>query len=179
MDTIPPPERVARARRLYADGVKFATILAETQMTKAQLLRCLAGDFDDGSVAKPAPIALRSAFKGKCGSKRPRETDREALIERIWNAATRQVKEIEARIAAAGLEISEQEGNARTLAIVVKTLRELKALEERTPARARKAADDDDDRSIPRDIDELRRSLARKIDAIIAERGTDAPEAGI
>lgn len=69
----------------------------------------------------------------------------------------------------------EAERSARTLASVSRTLREIKALnspEDETPP------NDADDDSLPRDIDEFREALARRIEAFIdarqgSEGGTD------
>ena len=62
----------------------------------------------------------------------------------MWRTAERQVEEIEDRLQAAGLELAERESNARTLAIVAKTLRELAAVDEaRSRARARAQPKDD------------------------------------
>jgi hypothetical protein len=172
MDPIVPPQRVARVRRLYAEGVHVKTILAETRMARAVLYRCLAGDFDDGSGAKPAPLPLRAA------GKRGRTVDRAKLIARLWRTAERQIAEIDARLKAAGLEITEQEGNARTFAIVVKTLRELSALDERKAAHGRDGADDGHGEPFPENVDELRLALARKLQGLIAERrGLDCEQA--
>ena len=49
----------------------------------------------------------------------------------MWRTAERQVEEIEDRLAVAGLELAERESNARMLAIVAKTLRELAAVDEK------------------------------------------------
>jgi hypothetical protein len=62
---------------------------------------------------------------------------------------------------------AEGERAARTLASVARTLRELSMVSEEGDE-AEAAADDDDD--IPRDIDELRRELARRIHAFVDER---------
>ena len=71
---------------------------------------------------------------------RHRMGSRAALVSRMWRTAERQVEEIEDRLAVAGLELAERESNARTLAIVAKTLRELAAVDEaRSRARERTA----------------------------------------
>jgi hypothetical protein len=87
----------------------------------------------------------------------------------MWRTAERQVEEIEARLAVAGIELAERESNARTLAVVAKTLRELSAVDEGAAARRKeKPKDDDDDTdTVPRNVDDLRRELARKMGALI------------
>ena len=109
--------------------------LAEAEITLDTLYRCLEGKFPDGSGVAPAPIPLRRAgvrVRHRLGS-------RAALIARMWRTAERQVEEIEDRLRAAGLELAERESNARTLAIVAKTLRELAAVDEARKARGKGA----------------------------------------
>lgn len=167
MADILPPERVALARRRYVEGATVKAICAETGIRSVEILyRCLAGEFDDGSGARPAPIPRR-----KSGVRiRRRKADRAALVERLWRTADRQVQQIEERLKAAGLEPTEREGNARTLATLVKTLRDLSAFDQAHKPRGKQAANNDDDDPVPRDIDEFRRELARRIDALVASR---------
>jgi hypothetical protein len=94
---------------------------------------------------------------------------RVALVKSIWRAADAQVRDIEDRLAAAGQEPIDRERDARMLAVLVKTLRELVLIDDARAA-AKTQAEPDDDESVPRDIDEFRRELARKIEAVIAER---------
>jgi hypothetical protein len=66
--------------------------------------------------------------------------------------------------------------SARTLATLIQAMRALKGL--RGPALTDTGSmDNDDDNDMPRDIDEFRRDLARRIDAFVASR-TDAADAG-
>ena len=166
MAEIPPPERVALARRRYIEGATVKSICAEAEFSLGTLYRCLAGDFPDGSGIKPAPIPRR-----KSGARiRRRKADRAALVERLWRTADQQVQQIEERLQAAGLEPTEREGNARTLATLVKTLRDLSAVDQAHKPRGKQAPKDDNDDPVPRDIDEFRRELARRIDALVASR---------
>jgi hypothetical protein len=142
------------------------SILAATGITLHILYRCLAGAFPDGSGIKPAPVPLRRAgvrVRHRMGS-------RAALVARMWRTAERQVEEIEDRLKAAGLQPAEREGNARTLAIVARTLRELVAVDDAGKARGKGAPKDDDDDTPPRSVDDLRRSLAQKLEAFVAGR---------
>jgi hypothetical protein len=168
MAFIPPPEQVALVRRQYAEGVPIKRIAAEIGVTNLDIVyRCVDGRCPDGSGIRPAPLPRRRTGVRTYG----RNGSRTALIKRIWRTAERHVEEIEARLEAAGLEPAEREGNARALAILVKTLRELAAFDEATAAKRGKAADDSNDDSVPTDLDELRRELARRIDSIVAARG--------
>jgi hypothetical protein len=165
MTPIPTPERVALARRRYSDGVPVKDILAETEMTLGTFYRCIDGKLPDGSGIEPAPIARRRAgvrIRHRLGS-------RAALIARMWRTAERQVEEIEDRLRVAGLQQTERESNARTLATVARTLRELAAVDDARRAEKGTSKDDDDD-AAPQNIDELRRTLAEKLEAVVADR---------
>ncbi len=168
MIATPTPEQVALARRLYQDGVAVRDILTAAGIKLGALYRCLNGDFPDGSGIAPAPVPLRHQGVRV----RQRMGSRAALVARMWKTAERQVEEIEDRLKAAGLELAERESNARTLAIVAKTLRELSIVDEAKETRkGRKRPDDDiDDDPVPRDINEFRRELARRIDALVDSR---------
>jgi hypothetical protein len=166
MAEIPTPERVALVRRRYPEGAPVKAIMAESGIIdRGVFYRCLDGEFPDGSGQTLAPIPRRRASAGKP----TRRVSRKALVARLWRTAERQVAEIEERLAAAGLEVSERESNARTLAIVVKTLRELSAIDAGARTRGKKAPADKDDDSVPRNVDDLRRALARKLEAFAAE----------
>jgi hypothetical protein len=87
-------------------------------------------------------------------------------VDRLQGAVVAVLANIEAIIARAGsgrAYASENERAARALAALTRTLRELKTLETETP----EPTPDDS----PHDIDEFRRALARKIDALVAGRG--------
>ncbi len=56
---------------------------------------------------------------------------RTAVVKRLWRTAERQVRDIEARLIAAGQEPADRESDARLMAVLVKTLAELTALDER------------------------------------------------
>jgi hypothetical protein len=178
MADIPTPTRVALARRRYREGMPLKAILAETGLTRTAVHRCLTGDYPDGSGAAPAPIPLRyGGARASHDKTSRRKTGRAALIARMWHAAERQVDEIEQRFQGLGLERGEREseGNARTLAVVARTLRDLAAFDEAGKARDRRprrndAPKDDNDETVPRNIDDLRRALAQKLDAFVAGR---------
>ncbi|MEA2981192.1 MAG: hypothetical protein QOF09_3015 [Alphaproteobacteria bacterium] len=173
----PPPETVALVRRRYAEGAFVNAIVAESGIKNLNIIyRCVAGLYPDGSGVKPAPIPQR-----RQGVRvRHRMGSRAALVSRMWRTAERQIEEIEDRLAVAGLELVERESNARTLAIVAKTLRELSAVDESDkPRKGKKQPSDDDidNDPVPRDMDEFRRELARRINALVDSR-TDAGGGG-
>jgi hypothetical protein len=164
MAEIPTPETVALARRRYGEGASVRSILADCRIMLHTLYRCLDGSHPDGSGVAPAPIPLRRAgvrVRHRMGS-------RAALVARMWRTAERQVEEIEDRLKATGIALAERESNARTLAIVAKTLRELSAFDEaERSSRKKKAPPDDHDDAVPRNVDDLRRELARRLEAFV------------
>jgi hypothetical protein len=164
MNVIPTPETVALVRCRYLEHVPVNDILAEAGIKLGTLYRCLEGRFPDGSGIAPAPIARRRAGVRV----RQRMGTRAALVARMWRTAERQVEEIEDRLKTAGLELAERESNARTLAVVARTLRELAAVDDAKRAGGKGASKDDNDDAVPRNIDDLRRTLAEKLEAIVA-----------
>ena len=172
MATTPTPDVVALVRRLYQDGVPVKDIGARTGLTLGAMYRCIDGKFDDGSGVPPAPIPRRRADTRTA----ERIGSRGALIARMWRTAERQVGEIEDRLKAAGLELAERESNTRMLAIVARTLRELSAVDEAEKARGKEASKDNNDDAPPRNIDELRRALADKLEAFVARTGDAVPD---
>jgi hypothetical protein len=156
-----PPEAVARARKLYAESsVPLSRILAEIGMTRSDLYHFVDGA---GGTLPPLPRRGRSA-----GGRRSRPSgDRAGLVKRIWRTAERQVRDIEERVLRnQDQQPGERADDARTLAVLIKALRELSALDERKGAKDNDLTHDDG----PRDIDEFRRELARKMDAFIESR---------
>jgi hypothetical protein len=170
MTVNPTPELVALARRLYVEGVPVKDILVETGMKLGTLYRCIDGKLPDGVSIAPARIVRRRAgvrVRHRLGS-------RAALIKRMWRTAERQVEEIEERLRASGLKQAERESNARTLATVARMLRELATVDD--ARRARKGISNDDDDAAPRNVDELRRTLAERLEAIVG--GPEGPISG-
>ncbi|HSI42395.1 MAG TPA: hypothetical protein VLA00_17755 [Xanthobacteraceae bacterium] len=89
--------------------------------------------------------------------------NRRALIARLAARVEREIAAVEQLIAAAGLQPgagNDAERAARTLAVLVRTLRELAALE-----RAEPPSEDEEE---PRDADTYRRELAATLDRLLA-----------
>jgi hypothetical protein len=95
------------------------------------------------------------------------------MIDRIMRAADKQAREIGKRLAEDGVPLTEREQQTRSLAVLAKTMRELIALET-AEAEAQKLQTRTDDDSIPRDIDELRRELTRRLNALLDARAAGA-----
>ncbi len=103
---------------------------------------------------------------------------RRTLVETLWRTAARQVSEIERRLMKVEQPPAERETDARALAVLVKTLRELSTLDEAhlDDAGSRPTTEAEDDDPVPRDIDEFRRELARRMDAFVQRRtGSGVP----
>ena len=79
------------------------------------------------------------------------------------------MRDIEERLARHQQQPDDRERDARTLAVLVKTMRELVALDDSRDGGASPADSEHDDGG-PRDLDEFRRELARRMDAIVAAR---------
>jgi hypothetical protein len=117
----------------------------------------------------------------------PRTPARRRVVCRLWNTAEQQVAEIEARLAAGG-DPAALERDAKTFAIIARTVRDLVAIdaeaeaqtqEKRRPhaakdARATPQANNEDSDFASRDIEEFRAELARRLDALRAQRGPDS-----
>jgi hypothetical protein len=168
MADCPPPTQVALVRRRYLAGDTVRSILSDTGMRRDTLRRCLNGEHADGSGITPTPIAKRPA------GARHHTGSRAALVARMWRAAERQVEQIEHRLKAAGLELPERESNTRMLATMAKTLRELAAFDEAQKPRGKETPDADDN-TVPRNVDDLRRELARKLELFVAGRAHRVP----
>jgi hypothetical protein len=156
------PDAASRARQMYADGAPVKDIIAATGLTQAVVYRWL----DGGGVLPAVP----RRYAGRARPRRKR--GRAATIECIRRAADKQVREISERLAEDGVPLSEREQRTRSLAVLAKTMRELIALDT-AEAEAKKLQTRADDDSIPRDIDELRRELTRRLNALL-----DARQAG-
>lgn len=172
MADFPTPAQVAQVRARYLAGDTVKSIAADTGIKSADVLyRCLHGDFDDGSGVPLAPIKRRRAgvrIFGRKGSRR-------AIVARMWCAAERQVEHIEERLKSEGLDPGERESNARTLATLARTLRDLSTFDEQ-PRKAKRANDNEHDQPLPRNVDELRRSLAEKLEAFVARTADRVPD---
>lgn len=122
---------------------------------------------------------------------------RKRVVTRLWHTAERQVAEIETRMAAVSGDPLALERDAKTLAVIAKTVRDLVALDgealslsgrtktkEQAPAHGSKSAHTDPLLAIeagasefgPRDIEGFRAELARRLDELRRERtGGEAP----
>jgi hypothetical protein len=106
------------------------------------------------SKARPQPDA----------AKRPRRS-RETLAVRVQRVVERELDAIDSILSVLGAaDSTEAERSARTLASLARALKEVMRL-----AAPEQASDPDEDDPMPRDLDEFRRELARRIEALAAE----------
>lgn len=165
------PDAALRARQMYADGATLRDIAAATGLSRAALDRWFDGG--DGQLP-PLPrrrIGGRDDSAGKAGG-------RATLIRRIMRAAEMQVAQIGKRLAEDGVTLGERERQTRSLAVLAKTMRELTALEA-AGAEAQPAKTEANDDELPRDIDELRRELARRVEGIRQRRRAAGTAGGV
>jgi hypothetical protein len=157
------PDAALRARQQYIDRVPVQTILAASGYSHDRLYFWLDGaPQSDGSSLLP-PIPRRRIIVRRSS----RAATRVALVERLMRATEVQVHAMEQRLAAAGYEANDDD--ARATVVLARIMRELAALDERN-CKPPNEHGQTNDVSVPLDLDELRRSLTRKLDALVAEQ---------
>ncbi len=160
--TEPTPEIGARLRARYAAGDRIADILADAKIGIGTLYYWIDGGPDDGEGSRLPPIPRRHSAKVRRVRSRP--AARLSLVKRLWRTAEWQVRDIEDRLRANQQPPDERERDARLLAVLVKTVRELTALRDNNEAEDAAANSDD-----------VRRELAQKLDGLIAKRSAGVP----
>jgi hypothetical protein len=163
----PTQETIALARQRYTEGVPIARILADTEMSLGTLYLWLDGGPDDGAGPRLPRLPRRRDTMAK--RRKPLSGSPVTLVARLWRTAERQVRDIEDRVRLKQQPADERERDARMLAVIVKTVRELRALRDADEEQAGNATDEFDN------LDDFRRDLAAKIDAALARRGDGDP----
>jgi hypothetical protein len=163
------PDNAARARQMYSEGATTRDILAETELSHWGLYYWLAG----GPKQKSGERLLPEVPKRRMVVRRKiLKENRVALINRMMKTAERQVYEIEARLAGSKQAPGERERDARTLAVLAKTLQSLTAIdalhEPKATPKKKQPVDDDDEDFLPADIEGIYRELSRKMAAMAA-----------
>jgi hypothetical protein len=161
----PPPEELARLRALYETrrDVTVAELAAECGLSVWRLKKYarLHGwhrrRLPHGLTRKPGQGAGRHRGFVCTGLETCRE--REAMVGKLLAACEEQVTAAVDRLAAKGEDLV-PEREARTLAVLARTIERLAALDRK---RAPNDAGDADDRPLPRDYAELRAELARRL----------------
>lgn len=158
------PESALRARQLYEEGRLTRDIMAETNLSLWALYYWLAGGPKKAGVRALPALAKRKFVTRR----RILKEERLHMVERMMRVAERQIEEIEVRLAGSGQEPGTNERDARTLAVLARTMQSLTALdalhESKTGHKTTKPVDDDDDEdTIPASIDALRQELSRRL----------------
>lgn len=169
----PTREQIERARSMYEQGFTVSRILAGCDMALGTLYYWLdGGPREEGGSLYP-PIARRKQVVGK--RRKPLTTSRVSLSARLWRTAERQVRDIEERLARPAASPVERERDVRMFNICVRTVRDLALFDAGaspdTPAPALTDAPE-------ADLDEVRASLLRKMDALIAEQHEEEMASG-
>lgn len=170
------PARGVLARRLYLEGASMAEIRRQTGLSSAGVYYWIDREMGPDGTFLFNPVPRRTAHpvggqpakarEEKSSASPSGKPDRRGLLKRLWRAAERQIDEIEDRLARTAdpsdAPRPEPEKDARALAVLARTLRELTALE--AEARKRRKAKDQD--GTIRDLDTFRRELARRLDRL-------------
>lgn len=181
------PAEAGLVRQLYGQGVPLTEIARRTGLSTTTLYRWIDRRVSaDGTVVfdplprrRPPVVGAKAAANGAGRAGRARAR----LLARLWFAAERQVDEIEARMGEAPpgdvARRVDAEKDAKALALLTRTLRELAAIEDeargtkgRGKGSARKGAtgtEGDTNGADVRDRDAFRRELARRLDRLRGE----------
>jgi hypothetical protein len=159
------PDNAVRARQMYSEGANTRDIIDATGLSHWTLYHWIAG----GPKGKDRKPLLEPLVKRRTVTRRRiLKEERLTLVNRMMRAAERQVGEIEQRLASSGQAIGERERDARTLALLAKTLQSLTALDalhepQSGRPKSKTAKDDNDQDAIPASIDALRQELSRRL----------------
>lgn len=167
---------MAQGRRLYEDtDLPVRDIALTMGICHTTLYRNVE---NWGWTKRPPPGFGMRPQRGRRGPQDRIDAMRHGLVERIQRAVASQLTSLEGRFGEEGAAGgTDRERSARALASLARTIRELHAIELAADKSARKKDDEDDDDAVPRDIDELRRALAERLERLLAARD-DRPDAG-
>ncbi len=173
-----PPEDIARVRKLYEGtdvpvrdlasicGLGVTTFLRRVELWGWKRRKLRMQDYD--KAAKAEVDAIREA-----AAPLRAVAENETLIDRVRAAVEREIVAIEAvltRVEGARLRSADAERAARTLATLVKTLREVAALQRDEKLDTESVADDADEYH---DLDTFRRELAERLDRLRRQRDAE------
>ncbi|MBN9436244.1 hypothetical protein [Bosea sp. (in: a-proteobacteria)] len=115
---------------------------------------------DDSDDSAPAPPAAR---------RKPAPRGRKAVIGKLWKAAQTQLEAHEAHLAELPAGTAASEADAKTLATLARTVRELVALDSAAAGEGGKPEDEPSPAEGLRRVEELRSELGRRLAALAAE----------
>lgn len=170
----PTREQIERARDMYVNGFTVSRILAACDMALGTLYYWLGGGPREEGAPLYPPIPRRRQVVGK--RRRPLQTSRVSLAARLWRTAEGQVRDIEERLSRPSASPVERERDVRMLGVLVRTMRDLALFDPGQPGEAPPPEDDD---GMPKDIEEFRVELARRIRGLVdQERKREAAGEG-
>ncbi len=101
---------------------------------------------------------------------------RKAVVGQLWRAAKRQIDTHEEHLADLPKGTTASEADAKALAVLARTVRELVALEEPPATRKDKRSDDPSAADDLRHVAQLRQDLARRLEALAAQDARENPQ---
>ena len=103
-------------------------------------------------------------------------TSRKAVVGQLWRAAKRQLDSHEEHLADLPKGAAASEADAKALATLARTVRELVAIEEPQTARREKQTDGLSPTEGLRHVAQLRQELARRLEALAAEEAGEVAQ---
>jgi hypothetical protein len=177
-----PPEKIAEVRKLYEGtdvpvrdlasicGLGVTTFLRRVELWGWKRRKLRMKDYD--AAANREVESIREAAVPAIAV-----AESETLIDRVRAAVEREIVAIEAvltRVEGARLRSSDAERAARTLATLVKTLREVAALQrDEKPEQTSGEGQDKPDEDEFRDLEEFRSELAERLDRLRRSRNAE------
>ncbi|BCB20589.1 hypothetical protein [Bosea sp. ANAM02] len=101
---------------------------------------------------------------------------RKAVVGQLWRAAKRQIDTHEEHLADLPKGTTASEADAKALAVLARTVRELVAIEEPPATRKDKRSDDPSAADDLRHVAQLRQDLARRLEALVAQDARENPQ---
>ena len=110
--------------------------------------------------------------------RKPKSVSRKAVVGQLWRAAKRQIDTHEEHLADLPKGTTASEADAKALAVLARTVRELVAIEEPPATRKDKHTDEPSAADDLRHVAQLRQDLARRLEALAAQdAGENSQEA--
>lgn len=103
-------------------------------------------------------------------------TNRKAVVGQLWRAAKRQLDTHEEHLADLPKGAAASEADAKALATLARTVRELVAIEEPQSGRRERQTDELSPADGLRHVAQLRQELARRLEALAAEDAGEIPQ---
>lgn len=104
---------------------------------------------------------------------KPKSVSRKAVMGQLWRAAKRQIDTHEEHLADLPKGTTASEADAKALAVLARTVRELVAIEEPPAARKDKHTDEPSAADDLRHVAQLRQDLARRLEALVAQDASE------